>query len=189
MANKKLIINIDGPAGIGKTSQIIQIRKYLLDKSLNVSIGDVSLSNLDKMKKSCEDLSLDYDVSVNEGSFLRDLANDFLDGMYREQVLQKHRELLSLNETTRSPHTVLNIILVTDNIEIFIERAKKNAMLLGLSKPNIDAKKEADILTQIIGFENSMNILNVVTKLLYVDTQSSILEVTDSIVDIISPYV
>lgn len=188
MKAKKLIINIDGPRGIGKSTQIGMLKAFFVDKGLKV-VMDTSDYPIDmKIHNSVGHLENGEDLVLNEGSFLRILAEDFVNGMSQDKVLEKNRKLIELNETTRHSYKVVNIIMASEQTEELSERIKKFNKLTESSIEIPDHKKEADILNQIVGFERSMITLNADTKIVYVDTESSILEVRDSLAELISAF-
>ena len=188
MNPKKLIINIDGPRGIGKSTQIGMLKAYFMDKGLKV-VTDTSDYPVDmKIHNSVGHLENGEDMVLNEGSFLRILAEDFVNGMSQDKVLEKNRKLIELNETTRHNYKIVNIIMASEQTEGLAERIKKFNKLTESSVEIPDHKKEADILYQIVGFERSMITLNADTKLIYVDLDSSILEVRETLAETISAF-
>jgi hypothetical protein len=185
MSKKKLIINIDGPRGVGKTTQIYRLYNHAKNLGLDAYV-DVSDSEIkDKLLKSIDLLRNGSDICFNEGSFLRVLAEDFVSGLPKEKVLEKNRKLIELNENTRHEFTNLNVIMLCDNLMALKDRLDRFVDLTGKTIIEPDMKKEADILTQIIGFENSLISWNVDTKIIYIEPNQSIIDVTEKLIETI----
>lgn len=190
MKKKKLILNIDGPKGVGKTTQIGLLSKDLISLGFSVQVNTLDEPIQDKLLKSLDLLRDDgVDIIINEGSFLRTLAEDFLSGMPKEKVLENNRRLIELNENTRHEFPQLNIIMFNEDTEALRARLEKFARLTKSEMALPDAKKEADILVQIIGFEKSMVVLNSDIKLVYIDLNSSMLEVLKKLKETIASFV
>lgn len=188
MNKEKIIVNIDGPRGIGKSTQIGMLKAYFENKGLKV-ITDISDYPMDmKIHNSLGHLENEEDMVLSEGSFLRVLAEDFVNGVAQDKVLEKNRKLIELNEMTRHRYKVVNIIMYSEDTDLLAKRLTKFSKLTGVDVEVPDHKKEADILKQMVGFESSMITLNANTILTYIDAKSSMLEVRDQLAEVITSF-
>jgi len=95
------------------------------------------------------------------------------------EILEKHKDVIELNEKTRHKYDTLNIILnCSDTVELE-RRLVKYSELTGHTMTCIDTKKEADLLSRMIGFEKNMIVLNANTKVLNLDSDFSILRINE----------
>lgn len=188
MKKTKLIVNLEGPRGVGKSTQIGMLKLALLEQGLKVSTNTSSDTPEEKIANSIKELTNGSDIVLNEGSFLRTLAEDFVNGMAQDKVLEKNRRLIELNETTRYSYKVINLIMLSEKIDELTQRISKFNKLTDSNVSLPDIKKETDIVSQIVGFERSMVTLNADTKIVYIDLEYSIIEVRDILKEIISAF-
>lgn len=182
---KKIIINIDGPRAIGKSTQIHFLAKALRDLGnkviTNVNDKEDYTTKIVSAKKAFE--SNETDIVINKHSFMRPIVEDLVDEMSNRQVTNKHGKLIELSQSTRQEYDIVSILLVTDDLAALQQRIVKYNKMTGASISLINLEREKKIMQEMILFEKHLMTVNSDTKVLNISPSSPVLEIHKFLLD------
>lgn len=158
------IINIDGTRGCGRSTQSRFLMSYFGEKGIECIVnntGDTVESNLDSLNKSLEFLKKnEYGVVINDGTPIRLIVNDLIDGTPLPEAMQKYKELLSKFKNLQHEYGKSNLLLIMDDIQEANRRLLEKAFLMGLDDKGIEDQKRERKIVDAMKTVNSHVITN-----------------------------
>lgn len=188
MTKNLQIINIDGTEGSGKTTQILHLANHFKSKGLTVKVNyleDSIESALECAKKTKDFLEENPEgLVINDGSIARMMVIDLVRGASHLKTLEKHRPILFEHERLDHSYGMANVLVIMDDLESCNDRLKKESVLLAnTSYKTINQKIERLVTQGIRSFNNNTITQNLHFHTMEVDSEDSILEIRDSIVE------
>jgi len=186
---KKLsIVNIDGPQGIGKTSQIGLLKKYIESKGLKCKIlklNDTIPSAIDCINETYDFLEEFDGVVITEGSIAEMIQIDINAGMQVNDVRQKYLQVIFQYEKLYHQYGMANILLTIDDIEICKCRLERRARLFQEDVEIINEKLERTLIKGLKSFDNHVITINLKFHVIDTEEDEKMLDVHKKIVELI----
>lgn len=153
------IVNIDGTEGSGKTTQIqlLKSRLRLLGSSVLVNHLDDNIESARQvLTKTLSFLKeAEYGVVINDGSIARAMAVDLVDGISKETIIEKYRDVFFIQNSLYHQFGTSNILIVMDDILEAQKRLARNKKILGIEDTNtLDLVREKKITEMMQNFDS-----------------------------------
>jgi hypothetical protein len=182
------IVNIDGPQGIGKTSQVSLLKKYIESKGLKckvLKLKDTIPSAIDCINETYDFLEEFDGVVITEGSIAEMIQIDINAGMPTLDVREKYRQVIFQYEKLYHQYGMANILLTIDNIDVCKCRLEKRARLFQQDVEIINEKLERELINGLKSFDNHVITTNLKFHVLNTEEDQKMLEVHGDIIKLI----
>lgn len=185
---KLSIINIDGPQGIGKSSQVGLLKHYVESKGVKckvLKLNDTIPSAIDCINEAYDFLEEFDGIVITEGSIAEMIQVDINAGMQTNDVREKYRQVIFQYEKLYHQYGMANILITIDDIDVCKSRLEKRARLFQQDVKIINEKLEKELVKGLKSFDNHVITINL--KFHVIDTEESekMLDVHKKIVDLI----
>lgn len=192
MSRKLDVLCIDGATGVGKTTQIVLFRNLLI--SLGIESKVFSLKEVDCIGYTRDQLIgiSEYlkenpkAVAICDGSVATDIVDDTVRNMLKEDIWSKHQSNLQLYESLNGALSFVNILLTPIDVMMCYERVKKRYEVYkeeNVQIENADHLKRVSYALET--FDNSTLAINIKFHNIKVDQYDSMLDIHESIKNII----
>ena len=188
MKKKLNIINIDGPQGVGKSSQVALLKNYL--DSIGVKCKVLKLqgnipSAIDCIHQTYKFLEEADGVLITDGSIAEMIQIDINSGIPYLEIQEKYREVLHHYEVMYYAYGMANILLTIDDLEVCKQRIEKRAKLFKNEPDFIDKKLEKELIDGLKIFNNYMFTNNLKFHVIETESGEKMLDVHKKIVSIL----
>lgn len=186
------VINIDGVNGLGSSTQVNILARKLRLEGHTVLVNRIE-GNLESNLVAA-DATVDFlkknpnGIVINDGSIAKPIQLDIQNGMGFDNLYEKYRNILFTYEAIQHKYGLVNILLITDNMELCNERVIKKKALAGdsTSVGVEDIEREINLVKGFKIFDNYTIKKSLKFQILMIDGDESILEVNKDIMKIIT---
>jgi len=180
------IINIDGTEGSGKTTQIHLLKPFLTSFGVDVRIHhliDNIQSGIDMSKETLEYLqSNEYGLVINDGSVARMMVTDLVDSMPTNDVIEKYRELIFIQDSLYHQFGTANILLVMNDVKEAHRRMVQKQKMMGKEPEGaFDLSREEKIVQMMRLFDNHVVSRNTKFETIDVEPETPMLGTLEAI--------